>query len=80
MLKQLRPSPWQSDRRKCAGQGPYGPFPLNKYDKMVILNLIFLLALIGIIGFWIHSVATYDWSKFDEDSKDDDFLKPYDDK
>ncbi len=47
---------------------------------MVILNLIFLLALIGIIGFWIHSVATYDWSKFDEDSKDDDFLKPYDDK
>jgi hypothetical protein len=64
----------------CARQGPHGPFPLNKYDKMVVLNLIFLLAIIGIIGFWAYSVAVYDWSKFDEDSKDDDFLKPYDDK
>jgi hypothetical protein len=34
--------------------------------------------MIGLVGYWAYAVATYDWSKFDEDSEGDDFLKPYD--
>lgn len=43
-----------------------------------ILNV--LLIIFGIYSFavWIHALATYDWSKFDEDSEGDDFLKPID--
>jgi hypothetical protein len=43
-------------------------------------NIILMLLVIGLHGYWIYAVATYDWSKFDEDSKGDDFSKPYDDK
>ena len=41
-------------------------------------NLILALLVIGLHGYWIYALATYDWSKFEEDSADDDFLKPYD--
>jgi hypothetical protein len=40
-------------------------------------NLILLILIFGLYGYWIYSVATYDWSKFEEDSKNDDFLKPH---
>jgi hypothetical protein len=43
-----------------------------------MINLILLFLIIGLHGYWIYAVANYDWSKFDEDSKGDDFLKPYD--
>jgi len=36
-----------------------------------------MIVVIGLHGYWIYKLVTYDWSKFDEDSKDDDFLKPY---
>lgn len=41
-------------------------------------NLLLTLLIVGLHGYWIYALATYDWSKFDEDSQDDDFLKPYD--
>jgi hypothetical protein len=41
-------------------------------------NLLLLIIVVGLHGYWIYAVATYDWSKFDEDSENDDFLKPYD--
>ena len=41
-------------------------------------DLLLALLIIGLHGYWIYAIATYDWSKFDEDSKDDDFLKPPD--
>jgi hypothetical protein len=41
-------------------------------------NLLLMLLAFGLVGFWAHSVANYDWTKFEEDSKNDDFLKPYD--
>lgn len=41
-------------------------------------NIILALLMIGLVGYWVYAVATYDWSKFEEDSKGDDFLKPYD--
>ena len=34
--------------------------------------------IVGLHGYWIYKLSTYDWSNFEEDSKDDDFLKPYD--
>jgi hypothetical protein len=43
-------------------------------------NLLLVAITVGLLGYWIYAVATYDWSKFEEDSKGDDFLKPYDDK
>jgi len=46
----------------------------------VLSNLLLLILMIALIGTWAHAVATYDWTKFEEDSKGDDFLKPYDDK
>jgi hypothetical protein len=41
-------------------------------------NLFLLTFVIGLHAFWIYKLATYDWSNFEEDSKNDDFLKPYD--
>jgi hypothetical protein len=41
-------------------------------------DVILALLVIGLHGYWIYAVVTYDWSKFEEDSKGDDFLKPYD--
>lgn len=41
-------------------------------------NLLLAAVIMGLHGYWIYKLVTYDWSKFDEDSKDDDFLKPYD--
>jgi hypothetical protein len=43
-----------------------------------MINLLLIVIAFGLVGIWAHAVATYDWSKFEEDSKDDDFLKPYD--
>jgi hypothetical protein len=43
-------------------------------------DIILVLIIIGLHGYWIYALATYDWSKFEEDSKSDDFLKPYDSK
>ena len=40
-------------------------------------NLLLLAIVVGLHGYWIFAVSTYDWSKFEEDSKGDDFLKPY---
>jgi hypothetical protein len=44
----------------------------------VLSDLALALIIIGLHGYWIYKVATYNWDNFDEDSKDDDFLKPYD--
>jgi hypothetical protein len=44
----------------------------------VLSDLLLLILAFGSVGFWAYSVATYDWSKFEEDSANDDFLKPYD--
>jgi hypothetical protein len=43
-------------------------------------GLLLLVIVFGCLGYWIYKVSTYDWSKFEEDSKNDDFLKPYDNK
>jgi len=43
-------------------------------------ELILALLVIGLHGYWIYAIATYDWNNFEEDSKGDNFLKPYDDK
>jgi hypothetical protein len=43
-----------------------------------VSNLILLILIIGLHGYWIYAIATYDWTKFEEDSKYDDFLKPRD--
>ena len=44
----------------------------------VLSDLALVLIIIGLHGYWIYAIATYDWSKHEEDSKDDDFLKPCD--
>jgi hypothetical protein len=41
-------------------------------------GLILILIVVGLHGFWIYKLATYNWDNFEEDSKNDDFLKPYD--
>jgi hypothetical protein len=41
-------------------------------------GLILLLIVVGLHGFWIYKLATYNWDNFEEDSKNDNFLKPYD--
>lgn len=41
-------------------------------------NILLILLIVGLHGYWIYALATYDWSKFDEDSEADDFLKPND--
>ncbi len=38
-------------------------------------NLIILILIVGLHAFWIYKLVTYDWTKFEEDSKDDEFLK-----
>ena len=43
----------------------------------VLSNLALALIIIGLHAYWIYKLATYDWDNFDEDSKDDDFLKYY---
>ncbi len=40
-------------------------------------NLILLVLVVGLHAFWIYKLVTYDWTKFEEDSEGDDFLKPY---
>jgi len=32
-------------------------------------NVLLALLIIGLHGFWIYKLATYDWSNFDEDQK-----------
>jgi hypothetical protein len=44
----------------------------------VLGNLALLIVVFVVIVIWAHAVATYDWSKFEEDSANDDFLKPID--
>jgi len=41
-------------------------------------GIILLSIVVGLHGFWIYKLATYNWDNFEEDSKNDDFLKPYD--
>ena len=41
-------------------------------------NLILALLIIVLHGYWIYKLVNYDWDNFEEDSKGDDFLKPYD--
>ena len=41
-------------------------------------NLLLLVLMIVIFGYWIYKVTTYNWDNFEEDSKHDDFLKPVD--
>jgi len=43
-------------------------------------KILLALLIIGLHAYWIYKLVTYDWSRFDEDSKNDDFLKPYDSK
>lgn len=43
-------------------------------------SLLLVIIVFGCVGYWVYSLVTYDWTKFDEDSADDDFLKPYEDK
>lgn len=43
-----------------------------------MMNLFLLIFVIGLHAFWIYKLVTYDWNNFEEDSKNDDFLKPYD--
>ena len=44
-----------------------------------MINLALLVLIFGLVGYWAYAVATYDWNKFEEDSKGDNFLKPYED-
>jgi hypothetical protein len=39
-------------------------------------NVILALLVIGLHGFWIYKLSTYDWSNFEEDQKQamEDFL------
>jgi hypothetical protein len=41
----------------------------------VLSNLLLVAIMIGLVGYWAYDVATYDWSKFDEDSEGDDFFE-----
>jgi len=45
---------------------------------MINSDIILCVLIIGLHAFWIYKLATYDWNNFEKDSKDDDFLKPYD--
>ena len=40
-------------------------------------NKILALLAVALYAYWIYKLCSYDWSKFEEDSKDDDFLNPY---
>lgn len=41
------------------------------------MNLLLAGLILALHGYWIYKLVTYDWSKAEEDSIDDDFLKPY---
>lgn len=41
------------------------------------MNLLVVVIAISLHAYWIYKLVTYDWTKFEEDSKGDDFLKPY---
>lgn len=41
-------------------------------------NLALIVLIFGLVIYWAYKLATYNWQDFEEDSKDDDFLKPYD--
>jgi Ni,Fe-hydrogenase I large subunit len=41
-------------------------------------DILLALLIIGLHAYWIYKLSTYDWTQFEEDSKNDDFLKPYD--
>jgi hypothetical protein len=43
----------------------------------MISSIVILLLIFSAIGYWVYKLVTYDWSKFEEDSEGDDFLKPY---
>jgi hypothetical protein len=45
---------------------------------MINSDIILFVLIVGLHAFWIYKLVTYDWDNFEEDSKDDDFLKPYD--
>ena len=40
-------------------------------------NLILGILIIALHAYWVYKLVTYDWTKFEEDSEGDDFLKPY---
>jgi hypothetical protein len=46
--------------------------------ELVLNDLLLFILMLVLVGMWAHAVATYDWTKFEEDSKDDDFLKTLD--
>lgn len=35
----------------------------------MISNLLLLALIVGLHGFWIYKLTTYDWSNFEEDQK-----------
>jgi hypothetical protein len=35
----------------------------------IISNLTLLVLIVLLFGYWIYSVATYDWSNFDQDQE-----------
>lgn len=35
----------------------------------VLSNLLLALLIIGLHGYWIYAISTYDWSKFDKDQE-----------
>ena len=44
-----------------------------------VLNDILLIVIaFGLVGYWAYKVATYNWDNFEEDSKNDDFMRPWD--
>ncbi len=45
---------------------------------LALSDPLLAVLIVGLHGYWIYKLATYNWDKFDEDSKDDDFLKPHD--
>jgi len=46
----------------------------------MLSDVILAVLIIGLHAYWIYKLVTYDWSKFEEDSENDDFLKPIDTK
>lgn len=44
----------------------------------MIQALLLSIIIVALHGYWIYKLATYDWSNFEADSKEDDFLKPID--
>jgi hypothetical protein len=44
----------------------------------VLSNILLLVFILVLHGYWVYKLATYNWDNFEEDSKSDDFLRPYD--